>query len=263
MFRIWLILWAMLAVTSSAWAEDVTLAESDTLDVPLTPTVIGQANHQRVLVFRDIATFQVTKDWRDQDLQVEQRGNTLSIWLLNPTFTAVVPIFGDNGRIYNLNIFGTDRPGLDPIINVYGAKSAEAQKKSFTDGLPESMDSQIVRLTKHVYGFKPQTDVMVADDYDQEMLAKGERVIGRRIQEIDDFLIKSVRIYRLKDMICYMCVVVHTGREPGPKVFPFQSLHVKGLRGILPRTISVVDREYPGMVLRNNEPRIMYIFCRR
>lgn len=259
--RLLLIMLVVQAVSLPLWGEDATLAEADTLEVPMVPTVIGQANHARVLVFRDCTTIQVTKDWRDQDLQVEQRGNTLTFWLLNPTFTAAIPVFGDNGRIFNLNVFGTDRVGLDPLINVYGAKASDAKRVAFADGLPESLDSQIIRLAKHVYGYKPQADATMADDYDQEKLKAGERVIGRRVIENDDFAIKSMRIYRIKDIICYMCVVVHRG-QGGPKVFPFQSIHVPGLRAIMPRTISTVDREYPGMVLMPNEPRIVYIFCR-
>ena len=232
------------------------------IQFPMRVSIAREQHYSRIVTFADCTKLEISQDWSPADLFAEKRGNTLTLQLRSPTFTTPIQVFGDDGQVYVLNVFPSDREGdLPTKVKIYGLPRDSADgRKSAAAGMPESIDSQLNRLTKHLWGFKVQPDATYAPDYDKAELEKGNKVVGRIIMESDSFSIKSIRIYRLKDVVAYMCVVV--ARGDNEKVyFNFQTIYTPGQRSILPRTIDIVDPKNPGITLLKGKPRILYFFA--
>jgi hypothetical protein len=248
----------------SAAEDDATLTYDTGHDimVPIKPSLERENHWRRALVFQGCKKISAQTDADPADLYTEIKGNVLYVMLLKPQFTTSLFVTGDNGIQYPLFIYGADRnEDLPGQVTVTLGNDAAKAKKSLLDQVPESLDSQVIRLSKHVYGHKLQDGVQESPEFDREQLDKGVRQIGRRFYESDSFSMLSVRIYRMKDIECHMCVVTTKGDHDSVS-FPFQDLVVPNQLFFLPRHIDVVDAQYPGMILRKGEPRVLYLFCR-
>ncbi len=266
---LFLLLGAFCQVRSAEASSLIEGAEEETIQYhggdiqfPMRVSIAREQHYSRIVTFADCMKIDITQDWSPADLFAEKRGNTLTLQLRSPTFSTPVQVFGDDGQVYVLNVFPSDREGdLSTKVKVFGSpRDAADARKGAAASLPESIDSQLNRLTKHLYGYKLQPDASYAPDYDKAELEKGNKVVGRIIKESDSFSIKSIRIYRLKDVVAYMCPVV--ARGDNEKVyFNFQTIYIPNQRSILPRTIDIVDPKNPGITLIKGKPRILYFFA--
>jgi hypothetical protein len=256
--RIFLLL---LAIVVSLIADDVLeYVPGQDLQIPLRVSEQRENGRSRVIEFRDCTKIDVTQDWSSQDLFSEKHGNTLLLSLRKAPFSQQIQVFGDDGVHYTLFVFSSDRSEeLSGSVVVYGKKADANGAHDPQLDLPEPYDSQVIRLTKHVYGHKLQPDVVSTEDFDKQLLKEGVRKVGRRILEKDSYSIMSIRIYRVKDVQCHMCIAQTKG-DADQIIFPFQEVIVPRQIAILPRTFDFIDNQNPGIILRKGKPRILYIF---
>lgn len=253
--------WLLLITGSMAAAEDTVIEfTGGDIQFPVRPTVYRESQWPRVVTFPDCTTISVRQDFASDDLLAEIQGNTLRLMLLKPTFSTPVYVVGDNGTIYPLVVFAAKSNEEPPNqVSIVDVRSREAAKSGKGPAGPEPLDSQVIRLVKHIYGFKPQAGVTESVDLDQDELKKGVRKVGRRIFETDNFQIMSIRVARLRDVVCHTCIITYRG-EKDSVFFNFQEYVVPNEIAKVPRTIDVIDPKFPGMILKRGVPRVLYIF---
>jgi len=258
-----LLIAAVLTMTTGVgWSETILefRSEMPAIMVPIKPSTAREAHFSRVITFIGCNAIDFKQDWADQDLSVIKRGNTIEVKLQNPQFSTTLNVFGDNGIVYPLMVYASDKQETLPSeVSIVLSKDRNGANADPGANLPEPIDSQMVAITKHVYGFKPQSGVMESPDYDRDALAKGEKRIGRLVYESDAFVMKSIRIYRYKQVAAYMVVDLYRGDKLS--VFQnFEELKIPRGLGKLPRTMDFLDPKFPGMLLKRNQPRIVYFF---
>lgn len=227
------------------------------IQIPLRVST-AQETWGRLLVFDGCKSLSVNQDWNPADLDATKSGNTLYLRLKNPSFTTSMFVLGDNGVSYSLFVFPTDR--AEPLPGEVHVVLPQGRSGSADDGLPEPTDSQVVRLMKHVFGYKVNQGVKESPDWDQDALKEGIQRVGRRVIENDTFVIRSIRIYRYKNTIGYMTAVEYRGDKP-EVFFNFQEIVVPNLVAVMPRTFDFIDPKYPGIMIRKGELRVVYYFC--
>lgn len=263
------------------WCVSIPLGAVETLEyvsgedilVELRPAPDETNDHHRTFVFLGAEQLAIKRTWSEDDLLLLKRGNTVTLGLYNPEVTNIpVTIIADNGVLYQLQVRPasgeSELPSVTRVRAVRGHDvGADAGNRGRTDaaathragGHWEHSTGQVIQLHKHIRGGRRIRGVAGRPLYDQDELAEGRRVLGRRWAESDEFRMTAYHAWTMGNVEAVRVGITYTGRAEAFH-FNFQDHRTDASLAIWPERFDVLDRKDPGLTLPRGEERLFLYY---
>ena len=156
----------LVLIGTMAWSvETLDYISGEDIVVELRAAPSEVDDHHRSLVFLGAKELAIKATWRDEDLMVLKRGNTVSLGLYNSGIKNIpITILGDNGVFYQLQVRPAtgDRP-LSSVVRIRPGRGNAEEQRVNTNGRAEYQAAAIWRSRPVRYYDCTSISVVVAN----------------------------------------------------------------------------------------------------